>query len=310
MQLIEFITHFPDEESCKKEMHRLREKQGITCKKCGGQNHHWCSSIEMWQCKSCRFRTSLKSGTVLENSKLPLQTWFLCLHLMSSTKKPFSALEVQRQLGQKRYEPVWAMMHKIRAAMGKRDSHYQLEQSIELDDAFFKQVLPKGDPRLEEPVKRGKGSQRQAKVMVMVESEPIESPKKGKKHRSCGYLKMQVVDDLTSDTVLKVVRENISSQVHATTDSAPCFDRLTECIKEHTKTFERKPYKVLPWVHTAISNAKRYLLASYHMISEKHMQKYLDEFCYKFNRRYFNEHLFDRLLVAIIDNQTLLQKSR
>lgn len=72
----------------------------------------------MYQCKKCRYRTSLRSGTIMEASKLPFQYWFIAMYLMSCTKRSISVYELQRQLGHKRYEPIWAMMHKIHSAMG------------------------------------------------------------------------------------------------------------------------------------------------------------------------------------------------
>ena len=73
----------------------------------------------------------------MHSSKLPLLTWFIAIHLITSTKKSFSAAELQRQLGISCYQTVWEMLHKIRGVMGKRDSRYKLNGSIELDDAFF-----------------------------------------------------------------------------------------------------------------------------------------------------------------------------
>ena len=91
----------------------------------------------------------------MENSKLTIQQWFIMLHLMTSTKKTFSALEMQRQLGVKRYEPVWYAMHKIRSTIGKRDEKYKLMGEIEIDDAFFTTVDLDRDK--EEEMKRGRG---------------------------------------------------------------------------------------------------------------------------------------------------------
>ncbi len=76
----------------------------------------------MWQSKQCRFRTSIKSGTILHGSKLTYKYWLITIYLMSSTKKSFSNYEIQRQLGHKRYEPIWSMIHKIRVEMGRRDN--------------------------------------------------------------------------------------------------------------------------------------------------------------------------------------------
>ena len=88
--------------ACKAEFRRLREKQGVICKKCNSKDEYWwLKSKELYECKNCGFRMSLKSGTVMENSKLTYQYWFIAMHLMTATKKTISALEMQKQLGHK-----------------------------------------------------------------------------------------------------------------------------------------------------------------------------------------------------------------
>lgn len=124
MKYIDFIEKFPDEQSSMLAFKEMREKQGVVCKKCEKTDHYWLPSKKLYECKSCGFRMSLKSGTVMENSKLPFQYWLLAMHLMTATKKTISALELQRQLGHEYYEPIWAMMHKIRRVMSKRDDKY------------------------------------------------------------------------------------------------------------------------------------------------------------------------------------------
>ena len=138
MKLLEFFSKFPDESSCKSTFKEYRDQVGVTCKKCDNQDHYWLTSKEQYECKSCHFRMSLKSGTVvMENSKLPYQYWFIAIHLLTSTKKTLSVLEMQRQLGHKYYEPIWAMMHKIRRTMSQRDDLYKLGPNVELDEGFF-----------------------------------------------------------------------------------------------------------------------------------------------------------------------------
>jgi len=153
MNLLEFFKHYPDELSCKTAFKSYRDNQGIICKKCGHTDHYWKRDKEQYECKNCKFRTTLKSGTVMQNSKLPYQYWFIAMHLMSSTKKSFSALEMQRQLGHKRYEPIWAMMHKIRSVMGLRDEEYVLSGAMEIDEGFFETVKKKSRPNVVEEVK-------------------------------------------------------------------------------------------------------------------------------------------------------------
>ena len=171
MKLIEFSKHYPDEASCKAEFKRYREKEGVICKKCKSVDHYWwLPSKELYECKKCGFRMSLKSGTVMENSKLPYQHWFIAFHLMTSTKKTISALELQRQIGHKFYEPIWAMMHKIRLVMGKRDDLYKLDSEIEADESYYSTRYIQEENEFtgqKEDLKRGKGSQRKTGVLVM-----------------------------------------------------------------------------------------------------------------------------------------------
>src|SRR5450631_4528493 len=112
MNLLNFNTRFPNEETCRQYLKEKREAEGITCKKCSGQKHYWLESMGLWKCASCGSWTNLRAGTIMEKSHMPVRTWFMCIHLMTSTKKAFSALEMQRQLGVKRYEPIWYMMQK------------------------------------------------------------------------------------------------------------------------------------------------------------------------------------------------------
>ena len=158
MRILDFYREFPDEQSCRASYKAYRERVGVTCRKCGGTEHYWKRNREQWECKDCAHRTTLRSGTVMENSKLTFQYWFVAMHLLTGTKKSFSAKEVQRQLDHKRYEPIWAMLHKIRSVMGLRDDEYELSGEVELDDGFFETVSPGRDR--EQPLKRGRGSER------------------------------------------------------------------------------------------------------------------------------------------------------
>ena len=189
MDIFEFGSRFNTEEKCRAFLKQEREKKGITCKSCSSTDHFYLVNKKQWQCRSCNYRTTLTSGTVMENSNLPFHYWMFCIELMTLSKKSFSALEMQRMLGHKRYEPIWLMMHKIRRVMSKRDEKYKLNGCIEFDEGFFERVdnrdvidsLVKQDTGETTPNKRGRGSERQAKVLVMVESEPsLKAPKKGK----------------------------------------------------------------------------------------------------------------------------------
>ena len=160
------------------------------------------------------------------------------MHLLTATKKSISAAELQRQLGHKRYQPIWEMMHKLRSVMGKRDDKYTLKGNIELDEGFFSTETP--DSQKQEKLKSGAGSQKKNKVLVIAESTESENQKRGQKPKEVGHIKMIVVPNLRMVTIE-------GEAVNA--------------------------------------------------IKPEFLQEYLNEFCYKFNRRYFGEDLFERLVM-------------
>ena len=303
MNLLNFVTNFPDEESCKRKWKEIRDKQGIICPKCGGTAHYWKSDKESYECKSCSYRQSLRSNTIMHGSWLPFRYWFIAFHLATSTKNSFSAKELQRQVGHKYYEPIWAMMHKIRAAMGNRDAQYDLSGVIELDEGFFSTEMPEKEKN--KPLKRGRGSQKKTKVLVMAESVPIEEndDKKSKgKPRKVNHIKMFVIDDLRAETIDNKVISNVEASAIIDSDDSTSYTNLGKLVAEHRPQVIPKELigDSLPWVHIAISNAKRLLLNVFHDIKPEYLQNYLNEFCYKFNRRYFGEAQFERVLVASV----------
>lgn len=300
MTLIDFISQFPDEDSCKQKFKEYRDQVGVVCSSCGGVDHYWKKDKEQYECKNCKTRTTLKSGTVMHKSKLPFRYWFIAMHLLTSTKKTFSAKEIQRQLGHNRYQPVWHMVHKLRQAMGKRDDEYVLAGRIELDEGYFSTEIPEEEK--DKPLKRGRGSQSKTKVLVMAESEMVEPSRKGQKPRRVGYLKMKVIDDLKKETINKAVMELAKDTSQIDTDDSTSYVDLKDFVPLHNAQVipKEKVGEVLPWVHIAISNAKRQLINTFHDIKPEFLQNYLDEFCYKFNRRHFAQALFGRLLVACV----------
>ena len=137
MNIFSFTAHFDSEEACRNHFKSERDKLGVVCNKCSHTEHYWIKSRWSYECKKCRSRTSLRSGTIMQSSNLSFLIWYKTMFLLSVTKKGFSTKEIQRQLGLKRYEPVWAMVHKLRRAMGNRDAKYTLEGMIEFDEGYF-----------------------------------------------------------------------------------------------------------------------------------------------------------------------------
>lgn len=300
MKLIEFIRRFSSEEQCKTYFRDVRIKEGVTCKRCSNKKHYWLKGKWQFQCSKCKFRTTLKSGTVMENSRLSYQKWFLIIFLMTSTKKGISACEMAKQIEHKRYKTVWAIMHRLRDAMGIRDNKYILKDMVEFDEAFFTTEVSSKTKR---NLKRGKGSQRQQNVAVMAESIPLENHDTGKVSRQCRYFKMKVLKGHKAEDIEKEVQKSIDKETIVFSDKSPSYLNIQDYVEIHYMQKSSKEVTVssLRWVHIIISNAKRNFLGVYHKIKRKYLQNYLNEFIYKLNRRYF-KNIFDRLLVASVLN--------
>jgi hypothetical protein len=297
MKVIEFMQNFPDEVQCKLHFKENREKSGIVCSKCKCTKHYWLQAKWQWQCSNCSFRTGLRAGTIMHKTKISFHKFYLCMSLMSMTKKGFSAKEMQRQLSHKRYRTIWVLMHRLRDAMGQREDSYQLSGSIEMDEGYFSHAVNE-----DKKLKRGKGSQRKKNVAVMAESTPLEDIETGKKSSHFRFAKMKVLENHSSECLNEVIKDGVQKESVIITDKSTSYEdfkNLFECHfsyksdKEVTKT-------TLRWVHITISNAKRTLLGIYHKMNSEYLQAYLDEFCYRLNRRYFGHGLFDRLVIATI----------
>lgn len=296
MRILQFVKEFKTEESCKNHFKQMREKEGVYCKKCNGSNHYWLASKYQWQCTTCEFRTTLRSGTIMEYSKMPFLSWYLAMAFMTFSKKGISAVELQKQLEHSRYDSIWRLMMKIRQSMGLRDGLYSLKGEVEFDEGFF-EIATKSGVKL----KRGKGSQRQSNVAVLAESTQLEEIETGKISKQCRYFKMKVLDTQKADSVNAFLKGTLSEQSIVFSDKGKNYVDIADYVEAHVmeKSTKEVTATTLKWVHIAISNAKRNLLGIYHKIKGKYLQSYLDEFCYKLNRRYFGQALFNRLTLAV-----------
>lgn len=297
MNLFTFTAHFSSEEACREHFKAERDKIGITCAKCGHKEHYWIKSRWSYECKECRHRTSLRSGTIMQGSNLSFMTWYKTMFLMTATKKGFSSKEIQKQLGMKRYEPVWSMVHKLRKAMGNRDARYTLEGMIEMDEGYF--TIESSEIEKSKG-KRGRGAAGKTPVSVMAESTQLEDIETGEKTSQCRYFKAKVLDSHLSDEINDIIKESFDEKSIVFTDDSTSYVDISDYVELHfsEKSSEQLTKETLRWVHIAISNAKRNFLGNYHKIKGKYLQLYLNEFVYKLNRRYFGEKLFDRLVIA------------
>lgn len=299
MNLFSFTANFSSEESCRLHFKAERDKQGVKCTRCGHKQHYWIKSRWSYECKKCNHRTSLRSGTIMESSNLSFLIWYKTMFLLSATKKGFSSKEIQKQLGLKRYEPVWAMVHKLRKAMGKREERYTLEGMIEMDEAYF--TVEASEIEKNKGI-RGKGAKGKSNVAILAESTPLEDIETGESSSHCRYFKAKVLGNHKSDEIEKTIQESIDNKSIVFTDKSTSYVNIADYVELHMteKSNKKTTKETLRWVHITISNAKRNLLGNYHKIKGKYLQLYLNEFVYKLNRRYFGDRIFERLVIANI----------
>ena len=139
---IKHLTKLSDDEYCMLSLKRAREERGIECNSCASSGHYWLESKHSFQCKDCRYRTTLKSGTLLQGSKLPYSYWFKSVYFINRYPK-LSAYELQHLLGHKFYEPVWALMKKVKSAMDEEDFQIEIQKSSEYLAESISEVLCK-----------------------------------------------------------------------------------------------------------------------------------------------------------------------
>ena len=232
----------------------------------------------------------MRSGTIMQSSNLSFLVWYKTMFLMTATKKGVSTKEIQTQLGLKRYEPVWAMVHKLRKTMGNRDSRYTLEGMIEFDEGYF--TIESSEIEQEKGIK-GRGAVGKSNVAITAESTPLEDIETAEKSSHCRYFKAKVLTDHCADQINETIQESIS-------DKSTSYKDISDYVEIHIseKSDKQTTKETLRWVHIAISNAKGNSLRNHYKIKGKYLQLYLNEFVYKLNRRCFGEKLFDRLVIA------------
>ncbi len=285
MDLITFQRRFGTEKACRKRLFTLRWPEGFKCPRCGGHKEYFLEKRMLYQCVECKHQTSLTAGTVMHRTRTPLLKWFWAIYLVSTDKRGLSAMALSRKINIG-LKCAWTMLHKIRKAMEARDAEYQLAGLIQVDDAFFKGGVSKGGD------KRGRGTNKvPVLVMAAVRDEAIT------------FAKMEVLDSVVGDNVKAALKRHVADAQRIKTDGLAVFNVVEEIGHEHTPEViypkQGKPnYDALKWVNILVSNAKAFILGTYHGVMKKHLQKYLDEFCYRFNRRFWPGQGFDRLLLA------------
>ena len=273
-----FMKQYSTEAQCQEYLANLRWKSGYVCPKCGCR-HAYRLANGRYQCAKCRHQVSVTAGTALHKTHMPLTQWFLTFYFVCQDKRGISAVQLERMLGTT-YKTAWFMLKRIRAAMGQRDKIHQLNGVIEFDDAYF------GGPTVGK--KRGRGTEK-ARVFVALSLDELGNPR---------FLKMQVTPNIKQASVKKFAHTAFADGSVIHSDGYRSYIPALESYAH-----EHKPYDpnsgLLHWLHIVISNAKAFILGTYHGLPKKYLHSYLDEYSFRFSRRDFGPALTERLVIAI-----------
>ncbi len=285
---LEFQKYFSSEDVCREHLFKIRWPNGFQCPVCSHSRAYKVSKRHLFECAECGYQVSVTAGTVMHKTRTSLIVWFWVIYLVSNDKRGTSASQLSQQFGIS-YPTAWLILHKIRKSMGDRDEKYMLSGIVKMDNTLI------GAPT--EGGKRGRGTEK-TKVVVSLSITKVGHPL---------FLKMYVVDDLKATTLSKVACSAIAPGTNVSTDLFRSYNQLSKDGYNHLpQEFNHKDNPDhLKWLHTIISNAKAFIAGTYHGLGPKHLQSYLNEFCYRFNRRKFKGQLFNRLLNACVSTNTI-----
>lgn len=283
--LADFRAWFPDDSACLDYLDWLRWRDGFLCPHCAGVSS-WQLSDSRQMCAECGRRVSVTAGTIFHRTRTPLTVWFEAAWLLTSQKSGVSALGLQRVLGLGSYQTAWTMLHRFRLAMVVPERGL-LSGEVEVDETFI------GGKN--KPGKRGRGAAGKALVGLAVELDASGG--------GFGRIRMQVIPDATGPTLRDFITTNIAPGSTVITDALNSYAAITTHGFGHTsinvKRSGAQAHEVLPGVHRVASLLKRWLDGTLQgAVRPEHLQSYLDEFVFRFNRRNSRKRglLFFRLL--------------
>jgi ribosomal protein L37AE/L43A len=287
LSMAEFMRRYGTQEQCEAALCLARWPQGFACPECGGSSRTAFrrQGRLYWQCSGCQHQCSLTSGTIFQNTKLPLTVWFLAMHLLTQAKNNVAALELMRHLGVC-YRTAWLIKHKLLEVMRQREEDRQLTGRIEMDDAYLGGERHGGTA--------GRGSEN--KVAFVAAVQTTES---GRPHLVC-YSKRV----FTKESLKEFMSTSIALPATVVSDGLSCFTVACEMGMAHDRTVTGGGRASVDledhWaINTVLGNLKTAMAGTYHAIKfAKYAHRYLAEVQYRFNRRYDLRAILPRLVRA------------
>ena len=280
--LPEFQRRFPDDAACAAYLAEARWPDGFVCPSCG-HDRAWRlkTKANTYECSQCHRQTSVTAGTVMHGSKLALGVWFWAAYLMATHSNGISALQLQSQLGLGSYKTAWLLCGKLRLAM-VAPGREPLAGLVEVDETTIN-YRTKADPPA-----GGGGRSHQGKLLVAGAVEVNDDRP--------GRLRLAAIADFSANSLHAFLGANLAPGATAKTDGWAGYPGAPDLAHEPHVVGPMAAHIVLPWVHRIFANLKTWALGVYHGLRRPHLQAYLDEFVFRFNRRRTRHAAFRTLL--------------
>jgi transposase-like protein len=283
-----FRERFGTEAACRQALLEMRWREGLACPGCGGRGFCELRTRKVFQCNRCKRQVRLTAGTVFQDTKLPLTTWFAAVYHLTQSKGGISSIELGRRLGVKQ-GTAWLMKHKLMRAMAAREAAKpKLSGRVEVDDAYLGGERPGG--------KRGRGAAGKTPIVAAVETTVDRKPRR---------LRLSVVKGFRKREVEKLAKAAIEPGATVVSDGLSCWPAVEKAGCRHfpmvTGSGKRAAgWSPFRWVNTTLGNIKTAIVGTYHHISPKHAPSYLASYAYRFNRRRQLDSIVERLAWAAV----------
>jgi len=263
--LLELEKRFSADEACRAYLAALRWPEGWRCPRCGG-DQSWIVRRYLWRCQQCRYEVSITAGTIFQNSHLPLTIWFRAMWHVTSQKNGVSALGL-RVLGLGSYKTAWAMLHKLRRAM-VRPGRDRLSGVVEVDETYW-------------------GGEEEGVIGRLTHNKALIAVAAQENGRGLGRIRLRRIPDLTKATLHGFIGQCIEPGSTVRTDGLNAYQGLKGYVHDQQMQCDQpKGEHLMPRVHRAVSLLKRWLMGTHQgAVGHDHLDYYLDEFTFRFNRR-------------------------
>ena len=262
----ELGRRFSGEQACRQYLFILRWPEGFICPRCTGGTS-WLTSRGLWKCGACKYQVSVTAGTIFQDSHLPLTLWFRAMWYITSQKNGMSAQGLQRVLGLGSYETAWALLHKLRRAM-IRPGRDRLRGTIAVDETYW-------------------GGNEEGVVGRLTEEKAVIIVAAEENGKGIGRIRLRRISDITKESLYGFIQQAIEPGSTVTTDGLNAYRGMDGYNHNpHVQRHQPKGEHLLPRVHRVVSLLKRWLLGTHQgAIGHTHLDNYLDEFTFRFNRR-------------------------